>query len=118
MKRNYTALVIAYLVLSAVAFARERIWTGVVSDSFCKAKHSASSEEAAACVERCVSNGAEYVLVSGGKVYQLIPQAAFESFAGRSVRVVGREEKGKINVASFEPVREGARASAEMKRND
>jgi hypothetical protein len=118
MRRNYTALVIAYLALSAVAFARERTWTGVVSDSFCRTKHSKASEEAAACVARCVSNGAEYVLVSGGKVYHLVPQAAFESFAGQSVRVVGREEKGRINVASFEPVREGARASAELKRND
>jgi hypothetical protein len=112
MVNNFTALVLIYLALSALASARERTWTGVVSDSHCKTRHSTPSREAEACVERCVADGAEYVLVSGGQVYELTPQAAFESFAGQSVRIVGRESRGRIDVASFEPVRGTGQARA------
>lgn len=118
MVKNFTTLVLVYLALGALASARERTWTGVVSDSHCRTKHTSPGREAEACVERCIAEGAEFVLVSGGQVYQLSPQAVFESFGGQSVRIVGRENRGRIDVASFEPVRgtEQARAGTNSSR--
>jgi hypothetical protein len=77
-----------------------KTWTGVVSDSNCGLKHSDPSDEAAMCVRKCVEGGAQYVLVSGGKVYQLGDQSKFAAFAGRSVKVSGTLEGDTIQVAS------------------
>lgn len=77
-----------------------KTWTGVVSDSNCGLKHSTPSDEAAMCVKKCVGAGAQYVLVSGGKVYQLSDQSKFADFAGRSVKVTGTLKGNVIEVGS------------------
>jgi hypothetical protein len=71
-----------------------------VSDSHCGAKHSTASDDAAQCVEKCVSGGASYVLVSKGKVYQLDPQDKFKGMGGKSVTVKGTVSGDTITAAS------------------
>jgi hypothetical protein len=112
MKTRLSRLVIAVLAVglfswgapntSALKVQQEdsRSWTGVVSDSNCGAKHSTASNEAASCVEKCVSAGAQYVLVINNKVYQLDAQDKFADLGGKSVKVTGSLEGNTIHVAS------------------
>jgi hypothetical protein len=94
----------ALLVFGCMAWAGgSKSWTGVVSDSHCGAKHSTASAAAAGCVAKCVDGGAEYVLVSGGKVYKVDNQGEFEEYAGKSVKVTGIMDEGHIRVESVEP---------------
>jgi hypothetical protein len=51
-------------------------------------------------VEKCVSGGASYVLVSNGKVYQLDAQDKFKGLGGKSVTVTGTVKGESITVAS------------------
>jgi hypothetical protein len=102
MFKRYLLALGALVAFSTVMIAAEGSWTGVVSDSHCGAKHSAASDQAAACVSKCVAGGAKYVLVSGDKVYQLSPQDKFADFAGKSVKVMGTEDKGSITATSVE----------------
>lgn len=101
MKKTALAA-IAVFALGSLLLAAEGSWTGVVSDEHCGAKHSKASEAAAGCVAKCVSGGAKYVLVSEGKVYKVEPQDKFSSFAGKSVKVSGKEDSGTITAASVE----------------
>jgi hypothetical protein len=88
------------LALSSLGWAGGKSWTGTVSDSHCGAKHAEASDAAAGCVAKCVSGGAKYVLVSGGKVYELDAQDKFADFAGKSVTVTGAMKGNAITVAS------------------
>ncbi len=101
MSRRVTMSVLALLVLACLAWAADQSWTGVISDSNCGLKHSTASDEAAACVAKCVSNGAKYVLVTGGKMYQLEPQTKISSkMAGREVKVTGSLSGDTITISS------------------
>ncbi len=90
------------LVLSSFGLAGAGSWTGTVSDSHCGMKHAEASDAAAGCVASCVKGGAKYVLVSGGKVYELDAQDKFAAFAGKSVKVTGELKEMSITVASVE----------------
>ena len=79
----------AVLLFGSLSLAAEKSFTGTVSDSHCGAKHATASSEAGGCVEKCVTGGASYVLVSKGKVYQLDPQDKFKGMGGKSVSVTG-----------------------------
>ena len=72
-------------------------------------KHAKASDEAAACVAKCVSGGSKYVLVSRGKVFQLDPQDKFADFAGKSVKVTGALKADTISAESVEPHAAGKR---------
>jgi len=91
------------LVASLIWAADTSTWTGVVSDSHCGLKHSKASAQAAACVEKCVAGGGKYVLVSGGKLYQVKPQDKFKGLGGKAVTVKGRIEGDTITADSVEP---------------
>jgi hypothetical protein len=93
-------LTFAVLVFGSLSFAANKTFTGTVSDSHCAAKHSTPSDAAAQCVEKCVSGGASYVLVSKGKVYQLDPQDQLKGMGGKSVTVTGSVKGDTITVAS------------------
>ncbi|PYV17103.1 MAG: hypothetical protein DMG21_09415 [Acidobacteria bacterium] len=95
-------LVLAFSATMALVAAESQSWTGVVSDSMCGAKHSAASDDAAACVAKCVSGGAKYALVVGDKVYQLSPQDKFKDFAGKSVKVTGAIDGETITAETVE----------------
>ncbi len=102
MSRKLLMLCITMLAFVCMASGQEKSWTGVVSDSHCGTKHSTASDGAATCVAKCVSGGSKYVLVSGGKVYQLDAQDKFADFAGKSVKITGTEKDGAITVSSVE----------------
>lgn len=101
MSRKVTLSVLVLLVIACLAWGAEKTWTGVISDSMCGLKHATASDAAAACVAKCVSGGGKYVLVSGGKLYQLNPQDKIASnLAGRAVKVTGSLSGDTITVVS------------------
>ena len=102
MTKKLAMLVVLLLVVGSMVWAGSQTWTGTVSDSHCGARHAVASEKAAACVARCVKGGAKYVLVSGGKVYQLDAQDKFTDYAGKSVKVTGSLQGDTIAVESVE----------------
>ena len=65
--------------------------TGTLSDTMCGAKHMMKDMSAAACTRECVKAGADYALVSGGKVYTLKGNfSQLDKFAGQAVKVTGK----------------------------
>ncbi|MBZ5515673.1 MAG: hypothetical protein LAN62_12695 [Acidobacteriia bacterium] len=102
MYKKAVLLAVTVLVFGCLAWAADKTWTGTVSDSHCGLKHSEPSDAAAECVAKCVQGGAKYVLVSGGKLYQVEPQDKFADFAGKSVKVTGTVKGGTITVESVE----------------
>ncbi len=100
MLRKIVLLSATLLVFAGLAMAKTL--TGTVSDSNCGVKHATASDEAKACVQKCVDGGASYVLVSGGKVYKLDDQDKFKGLAGDSVKVTGTVKGDSITVKSVE----------------
>jgi hypothetical protein len=96
--KKLVLLAFAVLVFASLSFGKTI--TGTVSDSGCGLKHATASDSAATCVEHCVSGGGKYVLVSGGKVYQLDAQDKFKGLGGKSVTVTGSVKGTNITVAS------------------
>ena len=88
MRNKLFMLGLAFLVSGCMAFAATT-YSGTVSDSNCGVKHAHPSTAAAQCVAKCVSGGAQYVLVSKGKVYKMDPQDKFADYAGKYVHVKG-----------------------------
>jgi hypothetical protein len=93
-------LAFAVLLFGSLSFAAEKTFTGTVSDAHCGAKHATASADAAECVEKCVTGGSAYVLVSKGKVYQLDSQDKFKGMGGKSVTVTGTAKAGTITVSN------------------
>ena len=94
------------LLLGCMAWAADKSWKGTVSDDHCGLHHATASSEAAACVEKCVSGGGNYVFVSGGKVYQVEPQEKFKGLGGKAVKVKGTSSGDAIAVSSVEALPE------------
>lgn len=101
MSKKIWMLAVTLLVSGCLAVAADS-WSGTVSDSHCGAKHAVASEAAEKCVAHCVENGAKYVLVSEGKVYNVEPQDKFAGLAGKSVTVTGTLKEDSITVDSVE----------------
>jgi len=100
MTKRIVLVAFTMLVLGCLAWAADKSYMGTVSDSHCGAKHATASADAAGCVEKCVSGGAKYVLVSKGKVYQLDPQDKFQGMGGKSVKVMGSLSGDTLTVTS------------------
>ena len=98
--KKMALLAFVVLVLGSLSFASDKTFTGVVSDSHCGAKHATAGDQAATCVEHCVSGGAKYVLVSEGKIYQLDAQDKFKGMGGKEVNVTGTAKGDSITVTS------------------
>ncbi|MFZ0962413.1 MAG: hypothetical protein WAO35_16060 [Terriglobia bacterium] len=98
--KKMALLVFAVLVFGSLAWAGSKTFTGTVSDSHCGMQHATPSDAAAQCVEKCVSGGAKYVLVSKGKIFQLDAQDKFKGLGGKSVTVTGTVKGDNITVAS------------------
>jgi hypothetical protein len=105
MMKKIVLVAFSLLVFGCLSWAADKSYSGTVSDSHCGAKHSAASADAAACVEKCVSGGAKYVLVSHGKVYQLDAQDKFQGMGGKQVKVTGTLNGDALTVSG---VAEGA----------
>lgn len=94
------------LILSATspAWAKDKTYTGVVSDALCGAKHMMPGDDAS-CTRACVSKGSKYALVVGDKVYTLDTSdkaalATLDKQAGAKVTVTGTESNDTITVTS------------------
>lgn len=99
----------SFLFAAATAGAADQILTGQITDSMCKAKHEEAAEGAGKmadhdCTVSCVKGGSKYVLLSGGKIYQISNQtfADVEKLAGQAVKVTGEVNGESITVARIE----------------
>ena len=103
MIKRITMMLLALFALACLSWSADRTWTGTVSDEHCGATHAKASAQAESCVEKCVSGGAKYVLVSRGKVYQLDNQDKFKGLGGKSVKVAGSLSESTITVTDVSP---------------
>jgi len=92
--------------------APEQTWTGKISDSMCKDKHSVGEHEGkkmtdADCTKVCVKGGEKYVFVSEGKVYQLANQSSktIASHAGQEVQLTGEMKGDTIRATKMTAVK-------------
>jgi hypothetical protein len=104
MIKRIAMVVLTLVVFGCLGWAQNKTFTGTVSDEHCGAKHAKASAAAEDCVEKCVSGGAKYVLVSHGKVYQVDDQDKFKGLGGKSVKVSGSLSGDTITVADVSPV--------------
>ena len=97
---------------SPVVFAAQQTWTGQISDAMCKSDHAMMQKGAMKmsdkeCAMACAKSGQKYVLVSGGKVYQIANQsfAALAANAGAKVTVTGETsaDGASVTVAKVTP---------------
>jgi hypothetical protein len=102
-----TALVTLLSLATLSAAPRSQTFTGTISDDMCaRAGHAQMrmGPTDAECTTACVlAHGASYVLLNGKRVYRLSDQKTPESFAGRTVTVVGTldAKSGTIQVESI-----------------
>ncbi len=77
-------------------------YEGIITDSHCGAKHSATVGMAAAdCTRACVHSGESFALVDGDKTYNLEGEAAaLKRAAGQRVKIVGTLNGKTISVAT------------------
>lgn len=84
-------------------------WKGTISDSSCAAKHSAEKHGGNAqkhedCVKKCVDGGAQYVFLSGDKIFKIANQdfAELKAHAGHEVNLTGELKGESITIAKLE----------------
>lgn len=78
------------------------IFTGMVTDSHCGARHMRSSgRNASECARACFRHGASYVLVDGDRRYTLVGgEGDLSKLAGERVNVIGTRQGNAILVNS------------------
>ena len=83
--------------------ASEQRFSGMVTDSQCRARHATESGKSPAeCARACVRDGLQYMLVDGEKVYALEGQATdLDKLAGQRVSIAGTVEGDSIRVNSI-----------------
>jgi hypothetical protein len=92
------AVIVAFWASSALA--ADQTLTGVVSDSQCGVKHGMVNMSDRDCTQMCAAQGAQYVLISGGKIYKLSNRAAdLKTHAGHTVDLTGDVKKDTIIVS-------------------
>jgi hypothetical protein len=80
---------------------QQRAFTGVVTDSACRARHMSTSKSAAECARECVGKGSSYVLVAGEGVYRLDGNTSeLDKVAGQRAQVVGLLDGRVLTVSS------------------
>jgi hypothetical protein len=99
----------SFVSMGALQARAEETWKGTITDAMCGTKHSADKhgDKAAdhrACVEKCISGGGEYVLVSGGKVMKIANQSfeGLKAHAAHEVMLTGEIKDGAIVVSKIE----------------
>ncbi len=83
--------------------AATQSYEGIITDSHCGARHSATVGMAAAdCTRVCVRSGETFALVDGDKTYTLEGEpAALKRVAGQRVKIVGTLNGKTISVAAI-----------------
>jgi len=85
--------------------AADQTWTGAISDKMCGANHKAMSAKMTdrECTQACTKGGAQYVVVTDGKVYQLTNHDAdLRTHAGHTVNLTGDLKGDSIRVSKIE----------------
>ena len=100
--------VVAAAIVAVGSPAAAETWRGTITDSMCGLKHSADKHGDKAgdhrqCVEKCIKNGGEYVLVSEGKVYKIANQdfADLKVHAAHEVLLTGDMKGDTITVTKI-----------------
>ena len=80
----------------------EQTYEGMVTCSFCRARHSAKLDKTAAdCTLACVRSGAQFALVDGDKAYLLDGDATLlKKVVGQRARIAGFLTGNTIRVSS------------------
>ena len=112
--KAFVALTFTVLFATATALAAEETWSGTISDSLCRVVHPEDPDAAAGgkqglpdpheCTLACVRGGSTFVLVAGGKVFQIANQqfAALATHAGHDVTLTGELKGDTITVSKIE----------------
>lgn len=104
MKTRVIAGVMSMLI-AGTAFAAEHTWTGSISDKMCGVDHKKMDTKLSdrECTQTCAKGGAPYVLVSDGKIYQLMNhEADLRAHAGHTVNLTGESKGDTIRVSKIE----------------
>src|SRR5262252_8280749 len=102
MNIRIRTLAVIVVFWASGALAAEQTLTGVVSDSQCGAKHGMANMSDRDCTQMCAAQGAQYVLVSGGKIYKLSNHAGdLKTHAGHTVDLTGDVKKDTITVSKI-----------------
>ena len=116
VQKLFLALTISTLISAAASaggFIGDRheqpggiVLTGIVSDTTCGSGHGAGMRGDAVCTRDCVSQGADYALAVGNKVYVLQGhRVMLDRFAGETVMVKGKVRgRDTVVVESVTPV--------------
>ena len=80
-------------------------FSGIITDSRCKAKHlSSSGKTSAECTRFCVRHGAKYLLLNGDDAYVLQgDRTKLDALAGRRVQVEGVLHGSMLKIHSIKP---------------
>ena len=82
-----------------------QVFSGVVTDVSCGARHRDPKKDAADCVRQCTQNGASYAIVDGDRSYVVAGNfKQFSQWAGQRVTFTGVLEGNtiKVNAESLE----------------
>ena len=95
------------MVLLCAASARpaDQTLMGTISDSLCNASHKDMGKKMTdrECTQLCTAKGAQYVLVSEGKIYKLMNHDAdLKTHAGHVVNLTGDAKGDTIRVSKVE----------------
>jgi hypothetical protein len=87
---------------SAESSAAAKPYSGMITDSFCGARHATNSKMSPAeCARQCVRKGARYTLVDGEQTYTLQGEPGkLAQFVGVRTTVTGTLEGNVIQVSS------------------
>ena len=106
--KKVLGVLVSLLTVAAMASGAEQTWHGKISDSMCGASHKSAIEHSGKkltdreCTQACIKEGAKYVFVSGGKVYNISNQddPALAEHAGHNVTMKGEMTGDTIKVSS------------------
>jgi hypothetical protein len=84
--------------------SRQKVFTGMVTDSSCGARHMTTDKNAAECTRECMKKGASYALVNADRIYRLEGETAeIGKLAGQRALIKGLLEGDVVAVSSIAP---------------
>jgi hypothetical protein len=106
MKKTVLAVVFAACAAPCGA-AAVQTWSGAITDSMCKAKHTMTDHGRTMpdreCTQACTGHGAQYALVTAGTVYKLRNhEGDLKTHAGHVVNITGDLSGDTIRVSQIE----------------
>ncbi len=107
MRLRISTLFLSIAVSTVAASAQSsQTLTGTASDTMCGAHHMMQGKTAAECTRECVTQGSDFALVSGGKVYTLKgDKNQLDKFAGQNLTVKGKVDGTTITMGSISAVK-------------